>query len=133
MSYKQEREEIIGKLCFLGWRYGGVITLLRAATTLHRWAEEECNGTIQRDGDDGDGKPYRYFEMRNGEHVKSDRPIPDREKGAQERIRKVLPDGWQVEFGGDPRGCVVKVAPPDDSERYDDGSLRHGISIPGRY
>ena len=26
-------------------------TLRRAEKTLHRWAEEECNGTIQREGD----------------------------------------------------------------------------------
>ena len=30
-------------------------TLRRAALTLHRWYEHECNGAIQRDGDDCQG------------------------------------------------------------------------------
>ena len=37
--------------------------LRRIEMTLSRWSERECNGEIERDGDNGDGKP---FAMRHG-------------------------------------------------------------------
>lgn len=91
-------------------------TLRRAQLTLHRWAEEMCNGTIQRDGEQGDGRPFRVFRLpyspsstNNGEAGRL--PIPDRERGALARVAavcKALGLHWYHQT--DPRGCALYVS-----------------------
>lgn len=49
-----------------------VTKLRRSALTLHAWYEEECNGTIQRDEEDG--KPYRYSSV-TGQRIGGDNPL----------------------------------------------------------
>ena len=91
-------------------------TLRRAQMTLHRWAEEMCNGTIQREGDDGEGKPFRCYPdpvLIRGEvfYREPVRPnIPDRERGAIARVEKVCKDaGLYYYHQTDPRGCALYV------------------------
>jgi len=89
-------------------------TLRRAQMTLHRWAEEECNGTIQRE--EGDGKPFRVWDS-VGQRAdgswydkRSQAPIPDREAGALRRVAKVCKDaGLFFYHQTDPRGCALYV------------------------
>lgn len=84
-------------------------TLRRAELTLHHWFEEECNGTIQRDGDDGDGKPRRYLDM--GSAPAAIWPIRDREAGARKRIAEVCArNGLHFYVQTDPRGCALYVS-----------------------
>jgi len=57
--------------------------LLRIERTLHRWAERECTGEIERDGPNADGVPY-YSSPERGRHRMF--RIPDRERGALRRL-----------------------------------------------
>jgi hypothetical protein len=94
-------------------------TLRRAQLTLHRWAEEMCNGTIQRSGPDGDGQPFRHY----GNDTKG--PFltvkcPDRERGALARVEAVCKaTGLHYYHQTDPRGCALYVAAePLNSQNY---------------
>lgn len=94
-------------------------TLRRAQMTLHRWAEEECNGTIQREGEDGDGIPHRWS---NGDRSapRDLGPIPDRERGALARVEAVCKAaGLYYWHQTDPRGCALYVAAePLNAQNY---------------
>lgn len=97
----------------LGFTYGETETLRRAQLTLHRWAERECNGEIQRDETTGKVHPYN----RNGDRMKY--TVPDREKGAWKRVlttvearnqRALNLDGYDQMLAyhqTDPRGCAL--------------------------
>ena len=94
-------------------------TLRRAQLTLHRWAEEMCNGTIQRAGEQGDGQPYRHY----GTGTKG--PFltvkcPDREAGALRRVAEVCKAaGLHYYHQPDPRGCALYVsAEPLTDQNY---------------
>ena len=107
-------------------------TLRRAALTLHRWHELECGtdaGHIERDGDNGDGRPYfvpcgrwyggRYIEPKR-------RPIPDRERGALARIASTCKEmGLKYYIQGDPRGCSLYVSP----EPLTDRDYTRGVAV----
>lgn len=92
-------------------------TLRRAQLTLHRWSEEMCNGTIQREGPDGDGKPVRVwigqlwsFYAKRMEYTERRTPCPDREAGALRRIKAVCDAcGLKWYHQTDPRGCSLYV------------------------
>ena len=85
-------------------------TLRRAELTLNAWATEECNGTIQRDCD-GDNRPYRYGFPYFLEPVYPGDPIPDRERGALERVKAVCRKyGADYYHQGDPRGASLYIA-----------------------
>ena len=88
-----------------------VDTLLRAERTLHTWAEHECNGVIQRDGENADGKPY-WYSSQTGKRLGR---TADREAGALRRV-KALCDSHGVMFyhQGDPRGCGLYIIHPGD-------------------
>ena len=85
--------------------------LLRAEKTLHRWAEHECNGTIQRDGDNGDGRPY-WYNTNTGAKLG---PTADREAGALKRATAIArAHGCDIYHQGDPRGCALYIIRPGD-------------------
>ena len=96
--------------------------------TLHRWAEHEADGRIQREGDDGEGKPRWHSALSNGKGY----PIADRERGALNRLGKIVGDcntrNW-IGYGkcitempaflvayhqGDPRGCALYIGLKSD-------------------
>ena len=94
--------------------------LRRAQMTLHRWAEEECNGTIQRQ--DGTDIPLRYYPERYGvRNVGA--VIPDREAGALRRVAEVCKAaGLHYYHQTDPRGCALYVSTePLTSSNYNRG------------
>jgi len=94
-------------------------TLRRAQMTLHRWSEEMCNGTIQREGPDGDGKPYRRTFHKSNVYG---RRVPDREAGALRRVAAVCQEAGLHFYQTDPRGCALYVAAfPLDHSNYDQG------------
>lgn len=103
----------------MGFTHAETETLRLAQLTLHRWAERECNGEIERDETTGKVHPYNH----NGDRMKY--TVPDREKGALKRIAKIVSDrntrNW-IGFNGsiaempttlhayhqtDPRGCSL--------------------------
>ena len=97
-------------------------TLRRAQMTLHRWAEEECNGTIQRD--ETTGKPRRYWDRYNGAS-RGSMPIPDREAGALRRVAQVCKEaGLHYYHQTDPRGCALYVS----TEPLNDQNYSRGIA-----
>ena len=78
--------------------------LRRAALTLHRWYEHECNGTIQRDEEDG--LPYQY----SGVTHKRLGKCADREKGAIKAIALICKRlGLHYYLQTDPRGGTLYV------------------------
>jgi len=87
--------------------------LRRIEMTLHRWAERECNGEIERDGDDGNGKPYASHAAWGGKHLAY--RIPDRERGALARLGKIMAQhpGFVAYHQTDPRGCALYIVPAD--------------------
>lgn len=94
-------------------------TLRRAEMTLHRWAEEECNGTIQCEDKlaaEGPRLCFRHFEVRHegtgGKWIPAEPVrIPDREAGALRRVAKVCREtGLHFFHQTDPRGCALYVA-----------------------
>jgi hypothetical protein len=96
-------------------------TLRRAQLTLHRWAEEMCNGTIRRHEDHKDprdpnsnGLPFRHY--LSGHYVQ----CPDRERGALARVEAVCKaTGLHYYHQTDPRGCALYVAAePLNSQNY---------------
>jgi len=85
----QRRTDLYNRLAKLGFTMEEADKLRRIEKTLHRWAEHECNGMIQRDGDDCQGKPL--WVMQNpfdGGMVKM--PIADRERGALRRLEAIV-------------------------------------------
>ena len=104
----------------LGFTSQEADALRRISLTLSRWSEHECNGAIQRDGDNGDGLPY-WFNVNTGRKVCR---VPDREAGAMRRLKaivagvnvsragKVGPLSYYVQ--GDPRGAALYILRPGD-------------------
>jgi hypothetical protein len=104
-----ETYKMLDRLMDLGIKGDDARALRRISMTLHRWAEEECNGTIQRS--DATGNPFRYIELANGQHECAGH-IADREKGAQKRLAAIMAryPALIAYEQGDPRGCALYVA-----------------------
>lgn len=94
----------------LGFTTNEADALRRIEMTLHRWSEEECNGTIQRDGDDGEGAPRRYYQGQYDSNIKGG-IIADRERGALKRLAAIMATRKHLWFynQGDPRGCALYI------------------------
>lgn len=126
---REQREWMQQAVVGLGFTSDEFHALRRISMTLHRWHEHECNGNIQRDGDDGEGKPR--WHSRDGD--KGYR-IADRERGALKRLGKIIADantrfwvqankeGFAGPIGenprfvhayvqGDPRGAALYLVP----------------------
>ena len=129
----------------LGFTLAETAALRRISRTLHRWAEHECNGTIQREGESGDGAPYWYYDTPQG-HRRGPK-APDRERGALRRLDAIMaaanarryaatPDTLEciplsTYIQGDPRGCALYILRPGDvPEGADPGSYyNRGIAV----
>ena len=137
----------------LGFTRDEAEALRRISMTLHRWSEQECNGEIERAGDDGDGLPYRSY-PNSGRHMAY--RIPDRERGALKRLqiivdarnaRNVPPvqsdedaanarpgaDAWRITYyvQGDPRGAALYILRPGDvpDGQRADSHYSRGIAV----
>jgi hypothetical protein len=104
--------------------------LRRIAMTLHRWHELECGDgndhaswTIARgrkvkgvfEYDDA-GKPYLETHYHQGDAKARYTPVPDRERGAQKRLGKIMAryPGFTAYVQGDPRGAALYILRPGD-------------------
>lgn len=87
-------------------------SLRRIEMTLHRWAERECNGEIERDEH---GRCYRGGYAPPHLRKAYDR-IPDRETGALTRLDRIMaafPE-WRAYYQTDPRGCALYIVKRSD-------------------
>ena len=96
----------------LGFTMQEAEALRRISMTLRRWYEHECNGNIERDGDNADGAPY-WSSPDLGRHRLY--RIPDRERGAEKRLRAIISARNQrvISDTSEPatiNGCAAKVA-----------------------
>lgn len=88
---REHTERYIAAMLHRGFSWEDANSIRLIEKTLHSWAEHECNGTIQRSGDDGDGKPYRYYNDEYGCPTRKSRvPCADREQGALNRLEKIM-------------------------------------------
>lgn len=102
--------------------------LRRAQMTLHRWGELECGDgndyqswSIERD--EKTGKPFMCHYPHQGRAYR--RAIPDRERGALERVKRVCAQlGLHYWHQTDPRGCSLYVS----RETLTDSTYNRGIS-----
>ena len=112
--------ETYHQLRTLGLTPDQVRTLQRCATTLHRWAERECNGEIDRDA--LTHLPCRVIQNSVG-RVKYV-PTPDRERGALEHVEVICQDHGALHYyhQTDPRGAALYLSPePLDHQTYTRG------------
>ena len=121
-TYWHQREALAG----LGLTGDEFDALRRCSMTLHRWAEHECNGAIQRDEETG--KPYAHGTY-DGKRLY---PVADRETGALKRAAAILKaHGLQLYHQGDPRGAALYVIRPADlADGVDvDSCYSRGIAV----
>ena len=97
-------------------------TLRRAELTLTSWAEEVCNGTIERPWEGTVDGPDTYVGNRPARSIGGYRDssgrfhtefmfVPDREAGALRRVAEVCKrNGLEFFHQGDPRGCTLYIA-----------------------
>lgn len=122
----------------LGFTRDEATQLRRISLTLHRWFEHECNGTIQRDGDNGDGEPY-WYNTTTGRKIGK---APDRERGAMKRLQTIIAarndriknaDRDDITYGpnggilrpyiqSDPRGASLYILRPGDVPKGQDAA-----------
>lgn len=82
--------------------------LKQCQRTLHKWAEDECNGIIQYDNDGT--TPRRYYNDRYDSPTVAGPIVPDKSETAMEKARKIAAKhGLSVYNQTDPRGCALYV------------------------
>ena len=98
------------KLVSLGISRPDAEALRRISMTLHRWAERECNGEIQRD--EGTGKPFVYSTY-DGRKLYA---TADKETGALKRLGDILAKTPCLAYHHqtDPRGAALYILRPGD-------------------
>ena len=131
MNAKERHFRLVSRLQSAGFSYDEAETLRRIEMTLSRWGEHECNGTIQRD--DENGKPRRYYETRNGDIIRGS-VVPDRERGALKRLDAIMDSHKEyiAYHQGDPRGCALYVVPKSELARTGmpvDAIYNNGIAV----
>ena len=93
----------------VGFSPAEVDTLLRCSRVLSTWAEDECNGAIQRDAESD--IPY-WYNTNTGLRIGR---TADRERGALNRAAAICArHGCTHYHQTDPRGCALYVIRPGD-------------------
>lgn len=134
------RADLVRRLSGLGFNHGEIQRLRRIQMTLHRWAEAECNGEIERD--EATGKPERVSQAWiNGMADKRYAwPVPDRESGALKRLAAIVDERNRREKSGDtrrsssarhvtayhqgdPRGCALYLLTREQLTGHDGEAL----------
>lgn len=117
----------IDSLRAAGFAYEDATALRRISMTLNRWFELECGGgndyaswSIERD--ETTNKPYLVTHPYSGKSYR--RAVPDREKGAEKCLAKILsryPD-FAAYIQSDPRGASLyilrKTSTPQPYEQF---------------
>lgn len=130
---KENYYRLIKRLEDAGFSFDEANRLRRIEMTLQRWSEHECNGNIQREGEEGEGAPrwYSNYAIENEANPRGYR-IPDRERGALKRLSKIMeshPD-FQAYHQSDPRGCALYIVRTSDLNGTDIRSTyTRGIAV----
>jgi len=125
MSYQEERDRFIARMATEGLDIDTTRRLLRAATTLQRYAELACSSEAA----DRDRVPcpgikdrkacicddYPAGEHAAGRHTQVTRIARDGDRLSR-RLEAAMPKGWTLDEQGDPRGYVLRVIPPSYAE-----------------
>ena len=120
----ETRNHMYRALESLGLSFDECETLRRCSMTLHRWAEHECNGAIQRDEETG--KPYVHSTY-DGKRLYR---CADREAGAIRRASAIVKEhGLELYHQGDPRGAALYVIRPGDVKAGEDVSACYSRGI----
>lgn len=126
------KEFAINKLGLTGYRWN---QLRRAEMALHSWAEQECNGEIQRE--DESGRPRRYRRSQYGDFTERGGFIVDSEAHyLKEAKRHAKAAGFQVYHQSDCRGCslyIYKQSDLDEAVARDEIYRRPGMGIGSLY
>jgi len=105
---------MLGRLRDVGLTTDEALRVRRIAMTLHRWAELECGDgdhwkswAIERDEETD--KPFFCVYPHDRESYR--RPYPDKEKGALERLRKLMESHPELTWyhQTDPRGASLYI------------------------
>lgn len=122
------RTQNIIQVMACGISFDDVDALRRISRTLHRWHEHECNGVIQRDGEAGDGAPYRHS-AQDGRRICR---TPDRERGALKRLAAIMEryPALRAYVQGDPRGCALYILRPGDVPEGKDPDAYYSRGVP---
>lgn len=105
----ENRHHMYSALESLGLTFDECEAIRRCSMTLHRWAEHECNGVIQRD--ETTEKPYVHS-THDGRKLY---PCADREAGAIRRAEAIAKaHGLTIYHQGDPRGASLYILRPGD-------------------
>jgi hypothetical protein len=126
--------ECVRRMREAGISFDDAASLRRISMTLHRWHELECgteDGAIEREGEDGTGRPRWRHAMAapNSRGVL----VPDREAGALKRLRAIMARyptlGFYVQ--GDPRGASLYILRPGDipADQSPDAYYSRGIAV----
>lgn len=111
MRPREWREEFIAAMARNGQNVEVSRAILRVVATMNRLAEAECNGDWPCDN--GERPVVQCQDCQSG-YVKS----AVRKDGrcvnchAQDKAKRLVPEGWSAEFQGDPRGCVMTLVAP---------------------
>lgn len=124
-SYQREREEFIARMTKEGLAIDAILTLLRCATSINRYAELACSSeAADRDRIRCPANPrWKHqkagpclCDLSDGEHT----DIPRYrllDYRTEQRAIKAVPDSWRIITEGDPRGYTLRVIPPSYAER----------------
>jgi hypothetical protein len=115
VSYQKERDEFIARMSREGLPIDATRGLLRAATTLQRLAEAQCNGDWPADNGERKVSPCPRCEQQWVPSTIARGLCQDCR--TEDRAKALLPDGWSLQTQGDPRGYVLRVVPPSYAER----------------
>jgi len=159
MSTQKQKFELFARLQTLGFIYEEAVSLRRIELTLHRWAEAECNGEIEREEAlQADGsmssrlsKPYRVHRPIHGNGEPNRYPIADREAGALRRLKAIVDARNERQkmhaFANrlaeepvlsyhqtDPRGCMLYLVKRSDlpTDLFSTACFQNGWSIKHR-
>lgn len=122
MSYQRERDEFIARMSREGLDTDTARKLLRAATTMQRYAELACSSEAA----DRDRIPCPAIKSGQPADCLCDRPTTGHETIPRitlldhqltQRTIKAMPAGWTIDTQGDPRGYVLRVIPPSYADR----------------
>jgi hypothetical protein len=152
LQMNRDTHIMLSRLESLGISTNDALALRRISLALHSWFELECgNGNnhgswaIVRGGyvhneegsrfeHDDDGKPYlehHHYLHGKGQDYVSYRRLPDRERGARQRLRKLLkryPD-LEAYIQTDPRGVALYVLRKADLADRDPSQVYNSVGI----
>lgn len=147
-SYQHERDQFVDRMAREGLPMAVTLALLRAATTLNRYAELACSSEVaDRDRVPCPGILAKHADRcicddwPTGTHAAGRHSLVPRYRIMESRIERrldariaALGHGWALAHAGDPRGYVLRVIPPSYAERNAGRSVDNlkSIGVPSR-